>query len=100
MFMAGVVVRLGGSEGNLASAARSAKPGQLLANRKPDLSDPEGGRDRHPGAGSVPQARHEQRQFLQVAGEVRRYGCVEHEANEGARPRLGPASFGEAQSST
>jgi hypothetical protein len=28
----------------------------------------------------VPQARHEQRQFLQMAVQVRWHGCVEHEA--------------------
>lgn len=60
---------------------------EVAVHGNADFPDTEGVGGRGSGAGAVSQIRHEQREFLQVACEVRRHGRLEHETAEGAPGR-------------
>ena len=70
---------------------RGGLDAHIPLHRQPDHGHPQAERGRGQGARSVPRARHERGDVLQVALEVRRHGHVLDEAHEGARGGEPPA---------
>src|SRR6056297_486937 len=68
----------------LIMAGQEIPHAKITIQRPPDSEHSQAGRGRDVGPGPVPRARHQQRDVLQVAGQVRRHGCLADGPAQGA----------------